>query len=122
MFLEWPHAASRRARAVVRRPPQPPPPPHTCTHYIIQDNGLTDLGECPYDQGGYFVINGSEKVIVAQERMSSNHVYVFPGQVDRVEIRSVQENSNRPAGQLKIELVSPPKGSPIAGKVSAFWG
>jgi DNA-directed RNA polymerase II subunit RPB2 len=43
------------------------------------DKGLTDLGECPYDQGGYFVINGSEKVLIAQERMSSNHVYVFSG-------------------------------------------
>ena len=41
------------------------------------DAALADLGECIYDQGGYFVINGSEKVIVAQERMCNNHVYAF---------------------------------------------
>jgi DNA-directed RNA polymerase II subunit RPB2 len=41
------------------------------------DKELTDLGECPYDSGGYFVINGSEKVLIAQERMAANHVYVF---------------------------------------------
>ena len=28
-------------------------------------------------QGGYFVINGSEKVLIAQEKMANNHVYVF---------------------------------------------
>jgi len=36
-----------------------------------------DLKECDYDQGGYFIINGGEKVIVANERMASNFVYVF---------------------------------------------
>lgn len=30
-----------------------------------------------HTQGGYFVINGSEKVLIAQEKMSTNHVYVF---------------------------------------------
>jgi DNA-directed RNA polymerase II subunit RPB2 len=34
-------------------------------------------GECPYDQGGYFIVKGSEKVIVAQERMAHNQVFVF---------------------------------------------
>jgi len=34
-------------------------------------------GECEYDQGGYFIINGGEKVIVAQERMATNFVYCY---------------------------------------------
>ncbi|KAJ9094896.1 hypothetical protein QFC19_007752 [Naganishia cerealis] len=38
---------------------------------------LYELNECPYDMGGYFIINGSEKVLIAQERMASNLVYVF---------------------------------------------
>ena len=44
------------------------------------DRDLTKVGECVFDQGGYFVINGSEKVMIAQERMSNNHVYVFKKQ------------------------------------------
>ena len=35
------------------------------------------LGECPYDEGGYFIVRGSEKVVVAQERMAFNFVYTF---------------------------------------------
>lgn len=44
------------------------------------DRDLHKVGECQFDQGGYFVINGSEKVIIAQERLSNNHVYVFKKQ------------------------------------------
>ena len=29
---------------------------------------LAAMSECIYDQGGYFVVNGSEKVLIAQER------------------------------------------------------
>nr|GEV42644.1 RNA polymerase II second largest subunit [Tanacetum cinerariifolium] len=36
-----------------------------------------ELGECPYDQGGYFIINESEKVLISQEKISTNHVYVL---------------------------------------------
>jgi DNA-directed RNA polymerase II subunit RPB2 len=34
-------------------------------------------GECEYDEGGYFIIKGGEKIIVAQEKMTNNFVYVF---------------------------------------------
>lgn len=37
----------------------------------------TTLPSLPCCQGGYFIINGSEKVLIAQERMANNHVYVF---------------------------------------------
>jgi hypothetical protein len=30
------------------------------------------LQECPHDPGGYFVVRGTEKVILIQEQMSRN--------------------------------------------------
>lgn len=37
---------------------------------------LHEMGECIYDQGGYFIMNGKEKVIVAQERITTNRIYI----------------------------------------------
>ena len=34
------------------------------------------MGECPYDQGGYFIIEGAEKVIVSHERKAENKLYI----------------------------------------------
>ena len=33
--------------------------------------------ECKYDAGGYFIINGSEKTVLGQERSAENRVYCF---------------------------------------------
>lgn len=38
----------------------------------MTDRDLTELNECPLDPGGYFIINGSEKVLIAQEKMATN--------------------------------------------------
>ena len=73
------------------------------------DADLSDLGECIYDQGGYFVINGSEKVMIAQERLSNNHVYAFekkqPSKFSWViETRSQVEHSSRPVSTLYLQM------------------
>lgn len=73
------------------------------------DMQLSELGECIYDQGGYFVINGGEKVIIAQERMSNNHVYAFKKKQPHkfswvIETRSQVENSTRPTSTLYLQM------------------
>jgi len=46
---------------------------------LKQYNHITNetLGECNFDAGGYFIINGSEKTILGQERAAENLVYCF---------------------------------------------
>ena len=34
------------------------------------------LGECPLDPGGYFIIGGQEKVILMQEQLSKNRIII----------------------------------------------
>ena len=34
-------------------------------------------GECFMDCGGYFIIKGSEKTVLAQERVAENRIYCF---------------------------------------------
>jgi DNA-directed RNA polymerase II subunit RPB2 len=75
------------------------------------DADLAELGECPYDQGGYFVINGSEKVLIAQERMANNHVYVFrksqPSKYAfQAEVRSTAEGGNRAMSTMSVKMLS----------------
>ena len=35
---------------------------------------LAQLKECPHDPGGYFIVNGQEKVILIQEQMLRNRI------------------------------------------------
>ena len=45
------------------------------TQYKHLDTSTT--GECKMDPGGYFIINGSEKTVLGQERAAENQVYCF---------------------------------------------
>ncbi|MBE3045905.1 hypothetical protein IMZ48_25855, partial [Candidatus Bathyarchaeota archaeon] len=73
------------------------------------EDGLFLLNECPYDQGGYFIINGSEKVLIAQERSAANIVQVFKKAMPSpfshtAEIRSALEKGSRLISQLVLRL------------------
>ncbi len=47
-----------------------------CVLHGLSEEELIKLGEDPYDPGGYFIINGSERVIVTQEDLAVNRVLV----------------------------------------------
>ena len=48
-----------------------------CILNDIPNISVNQVGECKYDVGGYFIINGSEKVIVSQRRENENHVFFY---------------------------------------------
>ena len=82
-----------------------------CVLKDLSEQELYTWDECPYDQGGYFVINGSEKVLIAQERSAANIVQVFkkapPSPTPFVaEIRSAVMKGARLISSMQIKLFS----------------
>ncbi|RAH49449.1 DNA-directed RNA polymerase II core subunit RPB2 [Aspergillus brunneoviolaceus CBS 621.78] len=80
-----------------------------CILKDLSEQALYNWNECPYDSGGYFIINGSEKVLIAQERSAGNTVQVFkkapPSPTPYVaEIRSAVEKGSRLLSQLSLKL------------------
>lgn len=40
------------------------------------ESEMAALDECPLDPGGYFIVNGQEKVLLVQEQLSKNRILV----------------------------------------------
>ena len=68
-----------------------------------------NMGECKNDPGGYFIIDGNEKVIVSQEGRGDNLLYILKDINDiysyAAEIKSVSEDSSKPKRTLSVRLV-----------------
>lgn len=47
-----------------------------CSLHNKTEADLARLGECPLDPGGYFVVKGTEKVVLMQEQLSRNRIIV----------------------------------------------
>ncbi|CAH8278261.1 unnamed protein product [Arabidopsis lyrata] len=47
-----------------------------CVLHGKDEEELARLGECPLDPGGYFVIKGTEKVLLIQEQLSKNRIII----------------------------------------------
>ena len=85
------------------------------------EDKLYNLVECPYDQGGYFIINGSEKVLIAQERSAANIVQIFkkppPAPAPyHAEIRSAVDKGSRLISSLEVKLFARDKSGQGLGK------
>ena len=71
-----------------------------------------NLGEDKSDHGGYFIIDGKEKIIVSQEIFADNMLYVQTRSPDdkyshSVEIRTVSEDTSKPERKLRVYMVAP---------------
>ena len=47
-----------------------------CNLDDLDKDEMIATGECPYDQGGYFIVDGKEKTIVSQERVATNKLFL----------------------------------------------
>ena len=82
--------------------------------YCLLNNNKTkpeDFDECRYDLGGYFIINGNEKVIVSQEKIAENKVYAFKTSKNSrfshtVEIKSIKDDTYITPKNISIKLMS----------------
>jgi DNA-directed RNA polymerase II subunit RPB2 len=68
-------------------------------------------GECPMDCGGYFIIKGSEKTVLGQERAAENRVYCFDGKNTTkwswyAEIKSVPDFKCISPKQIEVMIAS----------------
>ena len=76
---------------------------------------LTKLGECPYDQGGYFIIDGKEKVIISQERIAPNKLFLSVPTASNLdfslkgECRSVSDDNKLFAKVLYLYTMNKPR-------------
>jgi DNA-directed RNA polymerase II subunit RPB2 len=75
-----------------------------------------ELGECAYDIGGYFIVNGSEKAVLAQKRVANNAICCYDVQKQNskwshvAEVRSVPPDRNVSPRQLCVHVLSKPTG------------
>jgi len=80
-------------------------------------NGMTrevrfNAGECRNDYGGYFIIDGKEKIVIPQEKFADNMIYIRKYGEDDIysysaKIRSVSEDSSKPIRTSSVEIVAP---------------
>jgi DNA-directed RNA polymerase II subunit RPB2 len=73
---------------------------------------LEQYGECAHDPLGYFIIHGSERTILCQEKVADNRIMVFKAKKSAakytysVELKSLHESFTMPPKKLEIRLSS----------------
>ncbi len=87
-----------------------------CVLHNRPDNNLVELGEDPRDPGGYFIIHGSERVIVGLEDLSYNKIIVDTEEVSNALVHKAKVYSSIVGYRAKLELIMKQEGS-IAAKI-----
>jgi len=78
---------------------------NACILRSFTDQKLIDHGEDPEDPGGYFIINGSERVIVGLEDLSYNKIIVDTDKVGGKKVHKAKVYSSIVGYRAKLELI-----------------
>lgn len=74
--------------------------------------GKNNKNECRFDYGGYFIVNGNEKVVISQDRISENKTLVFApngnGDGLNAEIRSMPDLVFLPPKTTSLHMAGKP--------------
>lgn len=76
------------------------------------NNTCSEMGEGEYDEGGYFIVKGSEKIIISQEKKCDNKIYCFQQKASQskyshvVEISSINRNKSATTSPCYVKLHS----------------
>jgi DNA-directed RNA polymerase subunit B len=87
---------------------------NACILQNLPETKLIELGEDPKDPGGYFVINGSERVIVGLEDLSYNKIIVDAEETTGTLLYKAKVYSSIVGYRAKLELIMRPDGSIVA--------
>ena len=62
---------------------------------------LREVGECPYDNGGYFIVDGAEKVLITRQEQAFNTLYITPQNDPKVAVYASIECLSAKTRQVK---------------------
>jgi DNA-directed RNA polymerase II subunit RPB2 len=71
-----------------------------------------EIGECPYDPFGYFIIHGSERTILCQEKVADNRIMIFFNKKTSAkftfsaEMKSLHESFTTPPKKLEVRIAT----------------
>jgi len=81
---------------------------NACVLHQLPAIGDSDNNECRYDYGGYFIVNGNEKVLIMQDRINENDTLIFAPNNNSdglyAEIRSMNDSIYLPPKTTSLNM------------------
>jgi DNA-directed RNA polymerase II subunit RPB2 len=74
-----------------------------------------ELGECSADPFGYFIVQGGERIILSQERMAENRMFVFRNnkaktkEMEIIECKSIGPDNEGVPKNIAVKVIANPK-------------
>ena len=85
----------------------------TCLMSDLPEKTPREFGECSQDVGGYFIIQGGERVIISQERMAENYPFVFrqnkarKKDVEVIDVKSIGPDNEGAPKSFSVKIIRP---------------